>query len=430
MDLHTRWDGLSRRAPGLVAATAALFLTLMFAAANHASAADAAFAQWLAATWPDAQAMGISRATFDTATRGLEPDFSLPDLAIPGHGETSRGSQAEFVQTPADYLRESTISRLAAEGAKLREQYRAQLDGIEQKFGVPGSVVLAIWGRETDFGHYKLPHSAIRVLATQAYVGKRHDMFRNEFLLALKMLEEGQVKLADMRSSWGGAMGLTQFLPSEYYKHAVDFDGDGRRDIWNSVPDALASAAKQLADKGWQRGVRWAYEVHAPQGFDCTLGVPEYVKPVGDWLKAGFVPAFGRKLGPEERAETASLVQPEGVYGPAFLATTNYFVIKEYNFSDLYVLFVGQVSDRIVDPHHHFETPWSKGTLMRTADVEAMQKGLTARGIYQDKIDGKAGMKTRAALGAYQKANALALDCWPTGAVLDHMRTHPAAASR
>jgi lytic murein transglycosylase len=426
MNLHINLGRLDPTSPRLVAAALLLFSALLLACANHASA-EAVFEQWLASLWPEAQALGVSRATFETATRGLEPDFSLPDLAVPGRPEGPQRGQAEFVQTPADYLKETTISRLAAEGAKLREQYRVALDGIERRFGVPAAIVLAIWGRETDFGNYKLPHSAIRVLATQAYMGKRKDMFRQEFLLALKMLEEGQVRLADMRSSWGGAMGLTQFLPSEFYKYAVDFDGDGRRDIWHSVPDALASAAKQLADKGWQPGRRWAYEVRAPQGFDCTQGVPEVMRPIGEWLKVGFVPAFGRRLRADELAETASVLQPEGIYGPAFLTTKNYFVVKEYNFSDLYVLFVGHVSDRIGDPRH-FETPWSQGALMRTADVEAMQKGLTARGLYQDKIDGKAGMKTRAALGAYQKANGLKLDCWPTSAVLDHMRGHPAAA--
>jgi lytic murein transglycosylase len=414
-------------------AVATLISLMLLGALCHAGispafAADAAFAQFIAALWPQAQALGISRATFETATRGLEPDYSLPDLAIPGRAEQPQRGQAEFVQTPADYLKETNIARLAAQGARLAGQHAATLRAIEQRFGVPGNVVLAIWGRETDFGAEKQSRSAIRVLATQAYIGKRKEMFRQEFLLALKMLDEGQIRLADMRSSWGGAMGLTQFLPSEFYKHAVDFDGDGRRDIWNSVPDALASAAKQLADKGWQGGLRWAYEVHAPRGFDCTLGVPEVTMPIGDWLRAGFSPAYGRRLNPDELAQAASVVQPEGIYGPAFLATKNYFVLKEYNFSDLYVLFVGQVADRIGDGRR-FETPWSQAALMRTADVEAMQKDLTARGLYQDKIDGKAGMKTRAALGAYQKANGLALDCWPAASVLEHMRGHPAAAS-
>ena len=147
-----------------------------------------------------------------------------------------------------------------------------------------------------------------------------------------------------MKSSWAGAMGLTQFMPSDFYKYAVDFDGDGRRDIWNSVPDALASAAKQLVDKGWQRDLRWAYEVHPPADVDCTTGIPENTRPIGEWIKSGFVPAYGRKLSAAEQAEPASLLQPAGLYGPAFLVTKNYFVIKEYNFSDLYVLFVGHLS--------------------------------------------------------------------------------------
>ena len=141
-----------------------------------------------------------------------------------------------------------------------------------------------------------------------------------------------------------------QFLPSEFYKYAVDFDGDGKKDIWNSVPDALASAAQQLVGKGWQRGVRWAYEVRAPQGIDCTLGVPEVTRPLGEWLKQGFVPAYGRKPSAADCGEPASLLLPEGTYGPAFLTLKNYYVIKEYNFSDLYVLFVGHLSDRIGDP--------------------------------------------------------------------------------
>ena len=152
---------------------------------------------------------------------------------------------------------------------------------------MPGNVVLAIWARETDYGGYALPLDAIRTLATQAYTGKRKEFFPNEFLHALKMLQDG-VPRADMRSSWGGALGLTQFLPSEFYKYGVDFDGDGRADIWHSVPDALASAAKQLAGKGWQPGERWAYEVRAPQNADCSIGVPDVTMPIGDWLRARF----------------------------------------------------------------------------------------------------------------------------------------------
>jgi lytic murein transglycosylase len=382
-----------------------------------AQAADAGFSQFIASLWPEAQAAGVSRATFDAQTSGLEPDYKLPDLMLPGRPATGAPSQAEFVQVPADYLKEASIARLAAEGQRLLQKYRPALNAIESRFGVPATIVLAIWGRETDFGRYTLPYDGLRVLATQAYVGRRKDQYRNEFILALKMIGDGEVTRRDMRASWAGATGLTQFLPSEFYKHALDFDGDGRKDIWHSVPDALASAAQQLVNKGWRPGLRWAYEVRAPANVDCTIGVPEVTKLISEWLREGFVPVRGQRLSAEEQARTASLLQPEGIYGPAFLTTSNYFVIKEYNFSDLYVLFVGHLSDRMVTPQP-FAASWSASTQLRTADVEAMQRHLTRIGLYADKIDGKAGMKTRAALGAYQKSAGLKVDCWPSEAVL------------
>ncbi|MGJ5075156.1 lytic murein transglycosylase [Bradyrhizobium oligotrophicum] len=384
---------------------------------GQASAADADFTQFVASLWPEAKEQGVSRATFDAETRGLEPDYKLPDLLLPGRPATGAPAQAEFVQVPADYIKEASIARLAAHGQTLIQQYRPALAEIERRFGVPGPIVLAIWGRETDFGRYALPYDALRVLATQAYVGRRKDQYRTEFIMALKMLSDGVVSRRDLRASWGGAVGLTQFLPSEYYKHGVDLDGDGKIDLWHSVPDALGSAALQLANKGWQRGVRWAYEVKPPANVDCALGVPEVKKPIGEWLRAGFVPVRGQRLSAAEQQQPASLLQPEGIYGPAFLTTANYFVIKEYNFSDLYVLFVGHLADRMTSPAP-FATPWSASKQLRSKDVEAMQKGLTRLGLYGDKLDGKAGMQTRAALGAFQKKAGLKVDCWPSEAVL------------
>jgi len=396
-------------------------IAIAFASAP-ANAADPGFSQFIASLWPEAQAAGVTRATFDAQTSGLEPDYKLPDLILPGRPATGAPSQPEFVQVPADYLKEASIARLAAEGQRLLSKYRPALDAIETRYGVPATIVLAIWGRETDYGRYTLPYDELRVLATQAYVGRRKDQYRNEFILALKIIGDGEVSRKDMRASWAGATGLTQFLPSEYYKHGVDFDRDGRIDIWHSVPDALASAAQQLVNKGWQPGLRWAYEVRAPANVDCTMGVPEVTKPIGEWLRAGFVPVRGQQLSATEQAQPASLLQPEGIYGPAFLATKNYFVIKEYNFSDLYVLFVGHLSDRMQSPRP-FSTPWSASTQLRTADVEAMQRHLTRIGLYADKLDGKAGMKTRAALGAYQKSAGLKVDCWPSEAVLRSLAT-------
>ena len=258
----------------------------------------------------------MSRATFDAETRGLEPDYKLPDLILPGRPATGAPSQAEFVQVPADYMKEASIARLAEEGQRLMAKYRDALAAIEARFGVPGTIVLAIWGRETDYGRYTLPYDGLRVLATQAYVGRRKDKYRNEFILALKMIGDGEVTRKDMRASWAGATGLTQFLPSEFYKHGVDFDGDGHRDIWHSVPDALASAAQQLVNKGWQPGVRWAYEVQAPANVDCTMGVPEVTKPIGEWLRDGFVPVRGQKLSANEQAATGFAAAARGHLWP------------------------------------------------------------------------------------------------------------------
>src|ERR1700744_6070502 len=233
-----------RRAAIIAAAIAVL------CGAMPAQAADAAFTQFVTSLWPEAQAAGVSRATFDRETAGLEPDYKLPDLILPGRPATGAPSQAEFVQVPADYIKEASIARLAEQGQKLMTQYRPALDTIEARFKVPRTIVLAIWGRETDYGRYTLPYALIPVLATQAYVGRRKEKYHDEFILGLKMLSDGVVTRKDMHASWAGATGLTQFLPSDFYKNGVDLDGDGKVDIWHSVPDALGSAAQQLVNKG------------------------------------------------------------------------------------------------------------------------------------------------------------------------------------
>ncbi len=394
----------------------ALALTLAVTPAH----ADPGFDRWLAAQWPAAQQLGISRATYERETRGLEPDYGLPDLAIPGKPKKPDG-QAEFVQTPAAYVSDATIGKLAARGRQIARQYAGELSAIEKRFGVPGSVVLAIWARETAYGTAKLNYDALRVLATQGYVGRRKEQFREEFLYALKVLDEGHVSRGQMKSSWAGAMGLTQFLPSDYLRYGVDLDGDGTANIWTSVPEALAATASLLAEKGWQRGKRWGYEVRVPRGFDCTQAEPDVTASIGEWLKRGVTIADGRKVPASALADEASIIMPAGPFGPAFLTPKNYFVLKGYNFADLYVLFVGHLADRIEDDRP-FAQGWQDIRLVKTRDLEYMQKVLTQRGFYDEKIDGKAGMKTRAALGAYQKANGLALDCWPTQALLEHMR--------
>jgi lytic murein transglycosylase len=378
------------------------------------------FPQWLQSLWPDAQAMGISRKTFDDATRGLKPNLALPDLIIPGRPKEAPRGQAEFERTPAEYLAEAQLARLTEQGRKLAVEQAATLAAIEQRFGVPPAVLLAIWGRETNFGNVKLPYNAIEVLATQAYVGRRKEMFRNELLLAMKILQEQHVTLAGMKASWAGAMGHTQFLPTDFLKYAVDQDGDGHRDIWNSTPDALASAASQLVAKGWDRGKRWAFEVKPPANVDCSIAEPDQKLPVAEWIKRGYVP-LTHKPSRDELAEDASLFLPAGLNGPAFLTLKNFYVFKGYNFADLYALFVGNLSDRIAGGRN-FAVPWGKIVQARASDIEEIQRQLTRAGLYVDKIDGKAGMKTRSALGAWQKAKGVPLDCWPSRALVERMQ--------
>jgi hypothetical protein len=216
-------------------------------------------------------------------------------------------------------------------------------------------------------------------------------------------------------------MGLVQFLPSDIARYGTDGDGDGEVDIWASAPDALASAANQLLAKGWRPGRRWAHEVRAPKGLDCTLAEPSQKFPLREWLRRGFAPVPGASPAEADLAEEASLILPAGNAGPAFLITKNYFVLKDYNFSDLYVLFVGNLADRIAGGGV-FATPWPKLAQPRTRDIEDMQRRLTELGFYAEKIDGKAGMGTRLALGRFQKARGLLVDCWPSAPALESLR--------
>ena len=381
------------------------------------------FADWRAALWPDAEAMGISRATFDRELKGVRPDRSLPDLILPGAKKKKRHDrgQAEFVKTPGQYLSGRQLGYMAVRGRKLTKKYRKELADIEEKFGVPSSIIMAIFGRETSYGSYKLKRDAIRALTTQAYLGRRADFFRTELILALKILQEGHVSRKRMRSSWAGALGLTQFMPSDFYKHAVDFDGDGKRDVWNSVPDALASAAKQFLDNGWEPGKRWGDEVRLPPNFDCTLEGPHHMRSIAEWRELGIKMSFGKSFDDSKNEDKAYVLLPEGTYGPVFLLSNNFLVIKKYNFADLYALFVGNLSDRI-EGGGKIEKRWVKSRFVRTWQIVEMQERLAALALYSDKIDGKVGTITRNSIGKYQNSNGLKADCWPSDGLLKHMR--------
>jgi lytic murein transglycosylase len=430
---RTWWRGLMSTpvvAPGRVLAmaalpAAALWLGTMLTAPNAIAQGKDGFRQLIESLWPEAEAKGVSRATFDAAFAGVEPDLSLPDLILPGKTERDVKGQAEFTRTPAQYLDVVHLARLAEQGKALLGKHGDALEKIERTFGVPRHVVLAIWGRETAFGAHRSPHYAVQALATQAWLGRRKDMFRNELIHALKMLQDGVLTRETMKSSWAGAMGLTQFMPSEYDTLAYDLDGDGRKDIWNSVPDALASAANQLRDKGWLAGQAWGYEVSLPKGMTCQLEGPPNARSVREWAKLGVARTRSRALPAEAVDAQAFILAPGGAHGPAFLALENFMVIKRYNMSDLYALFVGNLADRIAGGGN-FDTRWGAVRQLSARDIEEIQTRLQARGYPIAKIDGKAGMNTRASIGAYQLASRLEVDCWPSDALLAHLRKAPA----
>lgn len=403
---------------GLAAATAVL---LVFLRATLPAKADDAFKVWLAELWPEAQAFGISRQTFDMAFRGIEPDLRLPDLVIPGRKQKPRG-QAEFTRPPQDYINRTQLARLAAAGRALHAEHAEAIQEIERRFGVEGHAVLAIWGRETAFGAHRLPHEAIRALATQAYLGRRKEMFRNELLHALKLVDGGSATLEQMRSSWAGAIGLPQVMPSEFHQWAYDLDEDGRKDIWSSIPDALATIARQLQGKGWVTGQTWGYEVRLPDAVDCSLEGPENARPLADWIALGVTRTFDREFPRNVYDAEAYLMAPGGAYGPAFLALGNYRVIRRYNMSDLYAVFVGNLADRI-SGGGDFEAPWQNIAQLSARDVEEIQRRLKALGYAVGEIDGKVGSFTRWQIGKFQRDNGVTADCWPTRELLRQLRT-------
>jgi lytic murein transglycosylase len=402
-------------------AFALLGLGLSATGVRAQSAGD--FRAFIEALWPDAEKAGVSRATFDKAFRGVEPDLALPDLVLPGRSEVK--GQAEFTRTPAEYLNTTLLARLAARGKALQTQHAKWLAKIESELGVQPQFVLAIWGRETAFGAHRSTYYVVRALATQAFLGRRKDLFRAELIFALRMLEDGVRTREDLTGSWAGAMGLTQFMPSEFYGMGYDLDGDGRLDIWNSVADALGSAARQLREKGWVPGQSWGYEVRLPKGISCALEGEEHKRPLSDWVKLGVVRAKG-DFPAEARDQPAFILTPAGAHGPAFLALENFLVIKRYNMSDLYALFVGNLGDRIAGGGN-FATRWGAVRQLSASGIRAIQANLEKLGYKVSIVDGKAGMNTRSLIGAYQRDNKARVDCWPTASLLRHLSAKVAA---
>ncbi len=388
-------------------------------AAIDRKATERAFQAWLSdVAWPEAQAAGVSRRTFDAALDGVTLDWDLPELAPPGAPPPphTKEVQAEF-RSPGAYFDQKNLNAQVAAGRKLIAQYDKQLDAIEAGYGVPRGILLAIWARESSFGRAAIPHSAIRTLATQAFMSRRKDFFRPELIAALRILQSGEVPLAKMKSSWAGALGQPQFLPSYYLKYAVDGDGDGRRDIWGSPPDVLASIANFLRSEGWDPERSWGIEVKVPDSVACHFEGPEQGRGMAEWQAAGIRQADGRDLPRFQQNRTAYLLMPAGRLGPAFIVSGNFYVIKEYNYSDLYALYVGHLSDRFAD-NGAFAAGWGKVGGFSRADVARMQAQFEAAGHDVGGTDGLVGFKTRVAVGRWQESRGDRVTCMPDAAMV------------
>ncbi|MCO5732898.1 lytic murein transglycosylase [Rhizobium sp. SSA_523] len=384
-------------------------------AAPSKSEVEAQFRSWIERDLaPEARKAGVSDAVIESAFRGISLNWTLPDLVPPGTAPPKERdqSQAEF-SSPGAYFSEQRLQGLAATGRTLAKTHAATLRKIEQTYGVPGAIVVAIWGRESGYGRAKLPYSAIDVLATKAFMSTRKEMFRAELIDALRILQHGDVTPDRMKGSWAGALGQPQFMPSSYVRYAIDFDGDKRADIWDSVPDTLGSIAHYLSLKGWQRGRDWGFEVSIPAGVSCAQEGPDRAKPISGWASSGIARVNGRPFPDNEAGLSGMMLVPAGRHGPTFLVTPNFYVLKEYNNSDLYALFIGNLADRIAYGSGAFEAPWGSVGRMLRSDVLAMQKRLQAQGFDVGKADGLAGFKTRRSLGEWQARSGLSPTCFP-----------------
>lgn len=403
---------------------AALMLVLSLVVALPATAqnVDGLFRQWLENDlWPEARARGISPEAFNAAFARVSPNLDLPDLVMPGESapRSSRQHQAEF-RAPSAYFKH--IGGVVSGGRRQAARHGRTLAAIEKRFGVPRGIILAVWGRESGFGGASIPHNAFEVLGTKAFMATRKEMFREEVLAALEMVEKRGVDPGTMRSSWAGAMGQPQFLPTSYMKYAVDFDGDGRADIWNSVPDTLASIANYLASHGWLTGRDWGFEVTVPENVSCTLEGPDQGRPIADWVAMGINRVGGKAFPAHELKGEGYLMMPAGRLGPAFIVTPNFYRLKDYNESDLYALFVGHAGDRIMYGDFTFSAPWRGVDAMNRGEVATLQRALVSQGYDVGGADGLVGFKTRRSIGSWQEKAGLRPTCFPDRELLRRLR--------
>jgi membrane-bound lytic murein transglycosylase B len=381
-------------------------------AAENAENSD--FRQWIAGFYPEAAKEGITRATWDAAFSGvMEPDFGVLEKA---------NYQPEFTAEIWDYLDARVNPLSIGKGEKMARYYAGTLADVANKFGVDQSVLLAIWSMESNYGAILEKtdrlHYVPRALATLAYGDpKRQKFARTQLIAALRILQAGDISREQLTGSWAGAMGHTQFIPTSYLAYGVDMDGNGRRDIWNSIPDALATAANLLHKNGWRTGKTWGYEVILPPGGEQFT---EQTKTLAEWQKLGFKRPAGRTYPwPDDNAVLKILA---GTEGPPFLMMKNFYVLKRYNNSDSYALAVGLLADRLAG-WNGLVQPWPRpsGSLSIEDKIE-LQTQLQQQGFYTGEIDGRLGEGTKTAIRQFQVQAGLVEDGVPSQDLLKALR--------
>lgn len=377
---------------------------------THAVENPQDFARWVAAFSATARAHGISDATLQTA---FETVRFLPRVI-----DADR-AQPEFTRTPWDYLDSAVSAQRVARGQEKLLQLRAQIDPIATQYGVPAEVLVAIWGMESSYGSFMGDIPTIDALATLGFEGRREAWARSQLLAALRILQNGDIDRSHMIGSWAGAMGQTQFLPTSFLAYAVDADGDGRRDIWASLPDVMASTANFLTQSGWQTGQAWGTEVRLPPGFDYARADGDVRQSSAAWSAQGVQSVDGTAL--PALADGAVLL-PAGARGPAFLVGANFRTILRYNASNSYALAVHLLAQRLANGPT-VQAPWPRDMpALSRAQLLALQTALNAQGFDSGKPDGMVGPATQRGIRNYQRSQGLPADGYPTLDLLQRLR--------
>jgi membrane-bound lytic murein transglycosylase B len=383
---------------------------LMQADAIRAAAAN--FPGCIASLWPIAARRGVTRATFETYTAGLTPDLKIMDFI---------DAQPEFTKAFWDYLDMLVSEARIKRGREILAQYRPTFDAVEKAYGVDRHVVAAIWGIESNYSTAIGERSVLRSTATLACVGRRQNYFRDEFFATLEILNRGDVDPDRLKGSWAGAFGPTQFMPTAFKRYAVDFDGDGRRDVVDSIPDLVASTANNLKLDGWMAGQTWGYEVVVPQGFNYALADSARPMTVRDWERLGLARANGKAF--PRPADRAYLLLPAGARGPAFLMLNNFRVIMKYNPAEAYALAIGHLADRLRGEGPIVQAWPRDERVLTSAERYELQQLLVAHG-YEigGEPNGRINARTRSALKNYQAASGLIPDGFATADLLNRLR--------